>query len=115
MDTLVNHPEKIEKKDALEFCLIMTQKKGGLDPDTGIKVIPVLSGTPEKLAELQKEEDALLAKIKAAIEEEEKAKTQEVALNRANAIVSHLAPTEHNNDQALRLAKAMGRINVLNK
>jgi hypothetical protein len=112
METLRHHPERINDTDKLEFCLIMTQNKGGLDPDTGIKIIPILSGDPTKLAELQKKEDALFAKIKAAIEEEENAKAQATAVNRANTIVNHLV-LPGKDIQGVAPAKAMARINLI--
>jgi hypothetical protein len=110
MDNLLNHPERIKDTDRLEFCLIMTQKKGGLDPDTGIKIIPILSGDPVKLAELQKKEDALFAKIKAAIEEEDNTKAQAAAVDRANTIVNHIV-LPGKDAQGVMPAKTMARIN----
>lgn len=125
MHTLLHEPEKIKSSgnplaleysdirenntDMLEFCLIMTQTKGGLDPDTGIKIFPILSGEPARLAELQKKEDALFAKIKAAIEQEENAKA--TAANRANAIVNHLVlPSK---DAGVMPVKTMARIHTI--
>lgn len=89
METLRNNPEKIRNTDQIEFCLILTQKNGGLDPDTGIKIFPILSGDPTKINELQKKEEILFAKIKKSIAEE---KSQAQALKRAKIIVEHLTP-----------------------
>lgn len=96
--------------DLLEFCIIMTRENGGLDPSTGIQVHAFLPGDSAKLAELQKKEDILFAKIKAAIEEEENAKVQAVAVARANAIVNHLVSPEKDT-QGVVPAKTMARIN----
>ena len=104
METLRNSPEKVRSTDRLEFCLIMTQKKGGLDPDIGIKVFPILSGDPAKIAELKKKEDVLFAKIKAAIEEHEK----QQHLNRAQIIASHVVQSVQ--ADTIIPAQAMGRM-----
>jgi hypothetical protein len=90
--------------------MIMSQTKGGMDPGTGIKIIPIVSGDPAKLVELQKKEDALFAKIKAAIEEEENAKA--TAVNRANTIVNHLV-LPGKDVQGVAPAKTMARINTI--
>ena len=63
METLLYNPEKIKDTDELEFCLIMTQEKGGLDPSTGIQMYPFISGDAVKVKELKVREDELLAKI----------------------------------------------------
>lgn len=86
METLNNNPEKMEETDKLEFCMIMTQHKGGLDPATGIQIHPFVSGLPEKVKELQIRETALFAKMKADIQDQEKEKS----MNRAGIIAGHL-------------------------
>ncbi len=53
METLLHNPEKLKDSDRIEFCLIMTQKKGGLDPRSGIKIIPIVTGDEQKLKELR--------------------------------------------------------------
>jgi hypothetical protein len=37
METLNHNPEKMEETDKLEFCMIMAQHKGGLDPAPAFK------------------------------------------------------------------------------
>lgn len=86
LETLLNHPEKISETDRLEFCLIMSQAKGGLDPSTGIQIHPLLSGLPNKLKELQEREKILLEKMKHEIKE----KDQEKSMNRAAIIAKHI-------------------------
>lgn len=87
METLINNPQNIIGPSWFEFCLIMTQEKGGLDPSTGIQVHPIFSGNFEKLKELQQREEALLTKIKADIERPEQ---NELAFNRATTIARHI-------------------------
>jgi len=87
MDTLLSAPHKIKDTDELEFCLIMMQHKGGLDPKTGIKIMPILSGDPNKLAELQKKEDELLAEITQRVQDFER---RENALARAAVLSKHM-------------------------
>src|ERR1700733_6330479 len=87
MDTLLNAPHKTPDTDKLEFCLIMMQHKGGLDPNTGIKVMPILSGDPQKLEELKKKEDALLAEITQRVHDFER---RENALARAAVLSKHM-------------------------
>ena len=67
METLLKNPEHIVDSDQIEFCLIMTQIKGGLDPSSGIQIYPLLSGDPEKLKALQAREKILLDKITADV------------------------------------------------
>lgn len=86
MDTLFKNPESLVDSDQLEFCLIMTQVKGGLDPSTGIQIYPLLSGDPEKLKVLQEREKILLDKITADIKEAEK----QQAMQRAAKITGHV-------------------------
>ena len=112
METLKNNPEKISNisdQQMLEFCLVMTQKKGGLDPNTGIKILPILSGNQEKLKELQLREETLFAKIKAAIEQEEQNRAHGNAIQRAHAVLNHIVPT-NNVAQPVVLTNAMARI-----
>lgn len=87
MDTLLNAPHKIKDTDQLEFCLIMMQHKGGLDPNTGIKIMPILSGDPKKLEELKKKEDELLAEITQRVQDFER---REQALTRAAVLSKHM-------------------------
>ena len=90
MDNLLNHSEKIKDIDKLEFCLIMTQQDGGLDPSCGIHIYPILTGDPEKLAELKKKEEALFAKIERAVKQEQQQTMQAIALRRANILVGQM-------------------------
>ena len=90
MDNLLNHPERIEDIDQLEFCLIMTQKDGGLDPNCGIHIYPILTGDPEKLAELKKKEEALFAKIAQVVKHEQQQDLQATALRRANILAAQI-------------------------
>ena len=62
MDTLYQNPEKIKDTNQIEFCMIMTPQ-AGLDPDSGIEVYPILSGDPERLAQLQHDERELFSRI----------------------------------------------------
>jgi hypothetical protein len=86
METLLKHPETLQDSDRIEFCLIMTQQKGGLDPSTGIQIYPLLSGDPEKLKALQAREKILLDKITADVKEAEK----QQAIQRAAKIAGHV-------------------------
>jgi hypothetical protein len=86
METLLKTPETLKDSDRVEFCLIMTQQKGGLDPSTGIQIYPLLSGDPEKLKALQAREKVLLDKITADVKEAEK----QQALQRAAKIAGHV-------------------------
>ena len=63
METLLNNPEKIQDCDDLEFCLIMTQLEGGLDPHTGIQIHPLISGDKTTIIQLQEKERQLLRLI----------------------------------------------------
>jgi hypothetical protein len=61
-----HEPESfIDSHDEIEYTLTMTHKNGGLDPDSGIKVFPIMPRPAHELAELQKEEAALMERIKA--------------------------------------------------
>lgn len=86
METLLKDPESLVDSDQVEFCLIMTQIKGGLDPSTGIQIFPFLSGDPEKLKALQAREKILLDKITVDVKEAEK----QQALQRAAKITGHV-------------------------
>ena len=86
METLLENPESLVDSDKVEFCLIMTQVKGGLDPSTGIQIYPLLSGDPQKLKALQEREKILLDKITADVKEAEK----QQALERAAKITGHV-------------------------
>ncbi len=67
MHTLRTNPEKIKDTD-LEFCLVMTQDNhGGMNPDSGIKIIPIRAVDPEEWKAFEAQQDALFEKIKAAI------------------------------------------------
>lgn len=74
MEALTQDPENVEETDKLEFCLIMTQYKGGLDPSTGIQIYPFISGPPEKLIILKKREDELFARMEADIKKLQRAR-----------------------------------------
>lgn len=65
MEALCNEPEKLLETDTLEFCMPMTQKDGGLDPQTGIKVIPFVLGDKKRVEALKKREQELFDRIKA--------------------------------------------------
>lgn len=111
LETLRNNPEKIKSTDVIEFCLILTQRNGGMDPDTGIKIFPILSGDPEKIDELRKKEDALFAKIKADIEEHEK--QQNKPLSRAAVLANQVVQSAQ--ASAVVPTQAMGRMhNIVN-
>lgn len=86
MEMLLKNPESLVNSNKVEFCLIMTQQKGGLDPSTGIQIYPLLSGDPEKLKTLQAREKILLDKITADVKEAEK----QQALHRAAKITGHV-------------------------
>jgi hypothetical protein len=86
LETLLKNPETLQDSDRIEFCLIMTQQKGGLDPSTGIQIYPLLSGDPEKLKVLQAREKILLDKITADVKEAEK----QQAIQRAAKITGHV-------------------------
>lgn len=66
MDALIKNPLALNTDD-VEFCLIMTQHAGGLDPLTGIKVIPIISGTQTANAQLAAKEKNLCDRISADI------------------------------------------------
>lgn len=74
MDALCNNPERIFDTDDLEFCMIMTQLKGGLDPRTGIQVHPLISGNKVALTQLKEKEQQLLRSIESAIKAEQQTK-----------------------------------------
>jgi hypothetical protein len=67
MKAIIENPTSLDSDD-LEFCLIMTQDDGGLDPKTGIKIEPIISGDKNALAKLQEREKELYKKIKKEIE-----------------------------------------------
>lgn len=69
MNALIRNPSALNTDD-VEFCLIMTQKDGGLDPKTGIKVVPILAGDAKANAALEKREKELCAKIRKEIQED---------------------------------------------
>lgn len=86
MEALLKDPDSLRDSDQIEFCLIMTQQKGGLDPSTGIQIYPLLSGDPKRLKVLQDREKILLDRITVDIKEAEK----QQALQRAAKITGHL-------------------------
>jgi|ERR1700733_1468497 len=108
MDTLINAPEKIKNTDELQFCLVMMQKKGGLDPNTGIKIIPILSGTPKRLEELKKKEDELFQEIKQKVEELEHTQHTKPAALTTNTVHGTL----HNSDSE-QMARAYQRAAII--
>lgn len=111
METLLNNPEKIQDTDDLEFCMIMTQKEGGLDPQTGIQVHPLISGDATRIAQLQQKEQKLLALIENDVK---KNLAAESAHNRIMKLGGHLMPDSQQNQ--LTVIKAAGRIkNILNQ
>jgi len=64
LETLRHHPEKIKDTDAIEFCLIMTENGGGLDPDTGIQVHPIIPcDNEEDLEKLEAERKEIFEQI----------------------------------------------------
>ncbi|GMU19136.1 MAG: hypothetical protein AMXMBFR12_03280 [Candidatus Babeliales bacterium] len=67
MDAIMNNPSSLDTDD-LEFCLIMTQHEGGLDPKTGIKIEAIIAGDPNVNAQLAKKEKALCDRIRADIQ-----------------------------------------------
>lgn len=69
MDALLHNPSSLNTDD-IEFCLIMTQKDGGLDPHTGIKIEPILAGDPAINAALAKKEKDLCDRIAKDIQDE---------------------------------------------
>ncbi|CAN5126657.1 hypothetical protein BH09DEP1_BH09DEP1_6620 [soil metagenome] len=62
MDALIKNPSSLNTDD-VEFCLIMTQHEGGLDPQTGIKIEPILAGDSTNNALLEKKEKDLCERI----------------------------------------------------
>ncbi|MEX0940076.1 MAG: hypothetical protein WDZ41_01850 [Candidatus Babeliales bacterium] len=83
MKTLRSDPEQILQRsfwsddwvfynsDQLEFCLVMTQdKKGGLNPESGIQIIPFNAVGEDEWKAFKKKEEALFEKIKMAIQKE---------------------------------------------
>lgn len=69
-------------KDRIEFCLVMTHKNGGLDPKSGIKVLPLITGKPDRLNELQQRENDLFEKMRPDIEKVMKQKREEHKKNK---------------------------------
>lgn len=111
METLLNKPETLEDSDEIEFCLIMTQQKGGLDPSTGIQIYPLLSGDPAKLKALQEREKILLDKITADIKEQERKQQLERAAKIAGHVVESAQISEAQKQRALqRAAKVTGHV-----
>ena len=51
-------------RNHIEFCLLMAHKDGGLDPDTGIKIFPIVTGNKEKLRTLEEKTNALFERMK---------------------------------------------------
>jgi hypothetical protein len=51
----------------IEYRLIMTHKNGDLDPDSGIKIFPLMPRPAHEIEKLQKEESSLFTKIKTNI------------------------------------------------
>ena len=62
-DVLQHDSSRIEDPDRKEFCLIMTSDMG-LNPDSGIKVIPVNAADQEKYALYKQKYEALMSNIK---------------------------------------------------
>lgn len=60
--TYINDASQIINSDNLEFCLIM-DTKFGLNPYSGIKIIPLIAADQEVLAAFNKKEAALWQKI----------------------------------------------------
>lgn len=65
-ETLRTRPEAIKNIDSMQFRILMTPSTG-LNPDLGIKTIPMNLADPEKYAAFEKAFYALMAKIKADI------------------------------------------------
>lgn len=67
MKTLMENPTAINSDD-LEFCLIMTQHEGGLDPHTGIKIDPIITGDIKHIEQLAQIERKLCELIRLDIQ-----------------------------------------------
>jgi hypothetical protein len=80
LDTLRTHPEKIKSLDHLEFVHVLT-KDCALNPkiieSEAVKVIPLNAADPEKLALYEQKRDELMAKIKADVQAERAAWTDQ--------------------------------------
>jgi len=69
METLNNHPEDIENIDKIEFCIPMTyDKKGALNPESGIKIYTFNAGDQEKLNDYYDRRNVLFNEIKKDID-----------------------------------------------
>lgn len=66
-DTLRTRPHAIKNVDEMQFRILMTPSTG-LNPDLGIKTIPLHCADPVKYAEFETKFNALMTKIKADIE-----------------------------------------------
>ena len=65
--------QKIKFKNEEIFCMPMTFDMA-LNPESGIRVFPLITGTPEKLNELKTKEDNLFEKIRTVVCKEKEAK-----------------------------------------
>ncbi len=64
LETLKHNPEKINDIDQLEFCLPMTfDKYGGLNPESGIKIIPLVTADEQELTEYYEKQNELFNRI----------------------------------------------------
>lgn len=71
METLENNPENIKNTDEIEFCVPMTyDKKGALNPESGIKIFAFNAADQEKLRAYYVCQQELFSQIKKDIEEE---------------------------------------------
>lgn len=66
IDTLRNHPDRLQNSNLLEFCLILTDDM--LTPDSGIKVYSFNMADPIRFAQFQQKSANLFARIKNGIE-----------------------------------------------
>lgn len=96
MKILTKEPHYMDMMDSTEFCLLMSGKKSGLNPSSGIKIFPIISGDSERLQEIQKKESELFKRIEAFIEDKQRILQKDtsksvVSIERANKILGHLA------------------------
>lgn len=98
MEAIINTPEKLKTSDLLQFGLVMFHKNGGLDPETGIKVFPFITGDQDKIAMFNRKEEILFEKIERALQRDEKIKQSINALNRAARIVDHVVASDDSAD-----------------
>lgn len=70
-DYLQNKPETIFDIDNIEFCILMTfDKKGGLNPESGIKFFSYIAADPQALSDYYKAQERIFNQIKNDIKNE---------------------------------------------